>query len=192
MVTFIIAVGVFAFAFFLIVVVYPVLAKKLSPNLKRLNGRLDHKGVSLSTEWTAKLNKVAEVTESESPLPSESATKQLSVPSTSQNARIKQLEDKVAILNKQLLGTATVASTTAAQILDSERILFFQSIRDQAYKDVSSAQPDSDIIATTSPFVADDIRIADKVWVKRITEVQPGNFSSSSEIPPEESQQSKP
>jgi hypothetical protein len=164
MVTFIIVVGIVLLLLFLTVVIYPALAKKLSPSLKRLNIRpLGQKGPRWEGEWDAQqLNKVAKATESDS------TTKLPTVSSTSDKERIKQLEDKIANLNKQLLGTATVAVSTSAQILEPERLKFFQSIRDQAYKDVKLSKPDSDIIATTSAFVADDIGVGDYVNLKII------------------------
>lgn len=153
MITFIIIVGVILVALFLIVVVYPLLAKKLSPDLKRVNGRFDHKGVSMSAEWSNELNKIAEVTESESPLKPKSKTEQSSISQNSKDDYIKQLEFKIGTLNKQLLGTATVAITSSADVLDQDHIGYFKAIADQSYADVKQADPHSDLINLTGPFL---------------------------------------
>jgi len=152
---FIIVVGVILAALFLIVVVYPMVAKKLSPNLKRVKGRFDHKGLSLDAEWSDELNRIAEITEYESPLLPKSAINlpYARVPLEEVVKYAKELESENAKLKKQLLGTATIATNTAANILDQDRIEYFKSIAAQSYADVKQTDPHSDLINLTGPFL---------------------------------------
>ena len=152
---FLIVIIIVLLAFFLIYVVYPVLAKRLSPNLTKLKGSVNRKGLHTEAEWKVEgLNKLIEVTESESQ-PSLVDTKEQSssssTSSTSTEEYIKQLENKIEILNKLLAGTSTVAVITAAQYILAERVSFLEKIRDQALEDVTTSDADSPIVKSALP-----------------------------------------
>jgi len=128
--------------------------KTFFPDLLKFNlSPLGRRGPTVNVEFKNQLNKVAEATESESPLQSESITEQPSISQISKDDYIKQLEFKIGTLNKQLLGTATVAVTSSADVLDQDRIEYFKAIADQSYADVKQADPHSDLINLTGPFL---------------------------------------
>lgn len=66
---------------------------------------------------------------------------------------VKELENKIERINKQLLGTATIATSTAANILDPDRIEYFKRIAKASYADVKQTDPHSDLINLTGPFL---------------------------------------
>ena len=104
-------------------------------------------------KYRRQLNKLMKATEAESQLLSESATEQPNVSPNSQEERIKQLEFNIGTLNKQLLGAATVAVTTSSDLLNSASVQFLENIREQALKDVTVSDADSDIVEYAYPLM---------------------------------------
>jgi hypothetical protein len=96
------------------------------------------------------LEEVAKAMESDSSI-SKSRSEHSPVSPISKDERIKQLENKIDILNKQLAGTATVAVSTATQYIPAERVSFLEQIRDQALKDVTTSDADSPIVKSALP-----------------------------------------
>ena len=97
------------------------------------------------------LGKVTKAMESDSSLMFKGTSEHSSSSSTSTEEHIKQLENKIDILNKQLAGTATVAVSTAAQYIPAERVSFLEKIRDKALKDVTTSDADSPIVKSALP-----------------------------------------
>lgn len=127
--------------------------KKYFPDLLKLNlSPLGRRGPSVSVEFKEKLNKIVKATESEGPLQSENITEQASLSQVSKDDYIKQLEFKIGTLNKQLLGTATVAATTS-DLLNSENVQILENISEQAHDYVMEKQPDSDLVKLVDSFI---------------------------------------
>lgn len=99
------------------------------------------------------LNKLIEATKSEIPPKSESITEQSSNSQISKDDHIKQLEFDIGILNKQLLGTTTVAATTTSDLLNSENVQILENIREQARDYVMEKQPDSDLLKLADSYM---------------------------------------
>jgi hypothetical protein len=101
------------------------------------------------------LEEVAKAMESDSSLMFQSSSGQRSSSSSSSSTSTeehnKQLENKIEVLNKQLAGTATVAVSTAGQYIPAERLAYFEKIRDQALKDVTTSDADSPIVKSALP-----------------------------------------
>ncbi len=103
------------------------------------------KAGSLEYKRRTQLNKVVEAVQSESQLPSKSAIESPPVRISLEEYN-KQLESENIILKKQVLGAATVATSTATNILDPDRIEYFKRIAAQSYADLKQTDPHSYLI----------------------------------------------
>jgi len=128
-----------------------IVLKKCFPDLRKVSLKLlGVAGPTVDIEFKDQLNKLAKATEDESQIQPDLATLQ-SLPPLQQ--RVKQLEKQNEILTKQLLGTSTVAVSTATSYLDPQRIAYFKQIRDEAFKHVAESDIHSDVVEYAYPLI---------------------------------------
>ncbi|HCO93732.1 MAG TPA: hypothetical protein DIU00_07255 [Phycisphaerales bacterium] len=137
--------------FCIILVIAIIVLKKIHPDLHKIRLKpLGFAGPEAEAQFKEQINKLSKATEEEGQIKLE-YTKVKSL--NSQEERIKQLEKQNEILSKVLLGTSTVAISTATPYLDPERISYFKRIRDQTYKHVAELDAHSDVVEYAYPLI---------------------------------------
>ena len=128
-----------------------IVLKKIHPDLDTVRLKpLGLAGPQAEAQFKEQINKLAKATEDESQLPLGNAIEQSL---SSQEDRIKQLEKQNEILSKVVLGTSTVAISTAAHYLEPDRMAYFKQIRDQAFKHVAELGDQSDVVEYAYPLM---------------------------------------
>jgi len=110
------------------------------------------------------------------------------------SVRIQQLEEENAKLKQLLLGMSAIAVGTLRTTLTPELEEFIKKIGEQQYKEVLAINPKSEILVGASVLL-DLTRKGDRIGVGediKVEVVKPDDVNAPDEIPPEESQESKP
>ena len=134
----------------IILVTIIVILKKRCPDLHKVSLRLfGSVGPQVDAVFKEQINRIAKATEDESKVQAGPTTFQ----SVTLEERIEQLENENKILKKVVLGTSTVAISTAIPYLEQERIDFFKQLRDQTFKDLSESETQSDLVEYVYPLL---------------------------------------